>query len=249
MVATSTHWQFLGLVIGCVGWILTMVTAGQNEWRIWYVEDVSNVASGTAWVGVWRACFYSHTLPDFEFCRSIGITDPFIPLEIPVSQVMVMVTVILGLTGNMVGAYAVRNIYFGEKTSNIIRLLFTGAGVLYVLTGASCLMPLIWNMTSILTNQTITFPPEFHLPPAPTTQKVGVAIWIGISASILLFFSGILFLCYSYPTEASRPATQPTSGDKHLEHGTAMFMSKLENGNEVSSRARDNIVFQAEEDL
>ncbi|KAJ7993581.1 hypothetical protein DPEC_G00273890 [Dallia pectoralis] len=195
-LAHTAHWQFLGVVIGCVGWILTMVTAGQNEWRIWYIEDVSVVASGMAWVGVWRACFYSHTLPDYEFCRPISIIDPFVPLEIPVSQVVVMVTVILGLMGNMVGVYAVRNIYFGQKTCNFLRLLFTGTGVLYILSGVSSLVPLIWNMTSVLTNQTIAFPPEFYLPPAPLTQEVGVAIWMGFGASMLLLFSGVLFLCY-----------------------------------------------------
>ncbi|KAL1023431.1 hypothetical protein UPYG_G00040740 [Umbra pygmaea] len=242
-LAHTAHWQFLGLVIGCVGWILTMVTAGQNEWRLWYIEDGSVVASGIAWVGVWRACFYSHSFPDYEFCRSMGITDTFVPLEITVSQVVVMATVVLGLAGNMVGAYAVRNIYFGQKTPKFIRLVFCGAGGLYVLTGACCLVPLIWNMRSVLTNQTIAFPPEFHLPPAPIRQKVGVAIWIGIGASIILIFSGLLFLSYRYPIRAQRLTTLPISGERHHQHETAM------SGVKWDSRAKNNPAFLAEEDL
>uniref|UniRef100_A0A4W5KQ18 Uncharacterized protein n=1 Tax=Hucho hucho TaxID=62062 RepID=A0A4W5KQ18_9TELE len=159
----TTEKCFLCLVIGCVGWILTMATAGQNEWR--YVEDVSVVTSGVAWVGVWRP---------------IDIADPFVPVEISVAQVVIMVAVITGLLGNILGAYAVRNIYFGQKTHDFIRRTFSGAGGLYVLTGVSFLVPLVWNVKSVLTNQTIAFPPEFHLPP------------MGVGASIFLIFSSLL---------------------------------------------------------
>ncbi|KAG7276283.1 hypothetical protein CRUP_015606 [Coryphaenoides rupestris] len=69
-LADTAHAQFLGLVVGCVAWILIMATAGLNEWRLWYVPDATAVvSSGVAWVGIWRACFYSHTLGRFEVCR------------------------------------------------------------------------------------------------------------------------------------------------------------------------------------
>ncbi|KAM9503634.1 claudin-34-like isoform 1-T2 [Salvelinus alpinus] len=243
-LAHTVHWQFLGLVIGCVGWILTMATAGHNEWRLWYVEDVSVVTSGVAWVGVWRACFYSHTLPDSEFCQPIGIADPFVPVEISVAQVVIMVAVITGLLGNILGAYSVRNIYFGQKTHDFIRLTFSGAGGLYVLTGVSFLVPLVWNVKSVLTNQTVAFPPEFHLPPAPLRQEVGGAIWMGVGASIFLIFGGLLFLCYRYVIRA-----KPVSGenDKDPLHGPPIRLkSILENGDKET---KDNPAFQAEEDL
>ena len=91
----------LGLMVGCGGWILTMVTAGLNEWRVWYVSDVTVVTSGLAWVGIWKACFYSHALPTLEVCRSMGVSEGFVPLEISMGQVLVMLAVAVGLAGNV----------------------------------------------------------------------------------------------------------------------------------------------------
>ncbi|KAI4794383.1 hypothetical protein KUCAC02_032098 [Chaenocephalus aceratus] len=98
-VAHTAHWQFLGLTFGVLAWILTVATTGLNEWRLWFVSDVSVVTSGVAWVGIWRACFYSHALPVIENCRSISISDSFAPAEIPVAQVLMVSALVCGLLG------------------------------------------------------------------------------------------------------------------------------------------------------
>jgi len=84
-LAHTAHWQFLGLMTGFLAWILIMAATGLDEWRLWFVDDASVVASGVAWVGIWRACFYSHAL---ENCRAIGFSDPFTPPEIAAAQVL-----------------------------------------------------------------------------------------------------------------------------------------------------------------
>lgn len=197
-LAHTAHLQFLGLITGFLAWILIMATAGLNEWRLWHVEDESVITSGVAWVGIWRACFYSQVLPKTENCWSISITDSFAPAEIPVAQVLMMLAVICGLAANIIAALAVRLVYFSVEDRKHIRLVFVMAGTLYLLTGTSCLVPLAWNMTSVLKNNTIDFPPEFHLPSAPTSQRVGTAIGVGLLASIMILISALLFLCYRY---------------------------------------------------
>ncbi|KAK2835912.1 hypothetical protein Q5P01_016396 [Channa striata] len=197
-LAHTAHWQFLGLVLGFLAWILTMTTAGLNEWRLWRVEDTSVITSGVAWVGIWRACFYSHTLPKLENCWSISIWDSFIPVEIPVAQVLIMLAVTCGLVGNISAAVAMRMAYFSLEDRRNIKPAFVLAGSLYVLTATFALVPLMWNMSSVLNNSTIDFPPDFHLPAAPVSQQVGSAIGVGIFASILMLISGLFFLCYCY---------------------------------------------------
>ncbi|KAM9849290.1 claudin-34 [Aulostomus maculatus] len=204
-LAHTAHWQFLGLVAGCLAWILTMTTAGINEWRVWHVADMSVITSGVAWVGIWRTCFYSHALPNIENCQSISILDDFVPTEMIVAQVLMMLAGICGLAGNISGSVAVRMAYFSVDGRKNIRLVFVLAGTLYVLTAVLALVPLVWNMRSVLNNNTIDFPPEFHLPPAPIRQQVGSAIGVGIFASILMLISGLLFFCYQYVWEALSP--------------------------------------------
>lgn len=246
-LAHTAHCQFLGLVAGILAWILIMTTTGLNEWRLWHVSDVSVITSGVAWVGIWRTCFYSHALPRMENCHSIAISDHFAPAEIPVAQVLMVLALICGLVGNITAAVAMRMVYFSVEDRRNIRLVFLLAGTLYVLTGVFCLVPLGWNMSSVLNNRTIDFPPEFHLPAAPVRQQVGSAIGVGIFASILMLISGLLFLCYHYAwaalrTEAPRNTRDPLHGP--WRETTLAQKSHLPNGD---NQGRDNLAFHSEE--
>ncbi|XP_031167872.1 claudin-34 [Sander lucioperca] len=246
-LAHTAHWQFLGLMAGAIAWILILTTTGLNEWRLWYVADESVITSGVAWVGIWRACFYSHVLPRIENCQSIGISDHFAPAEISVAQVLMVLALICGLVGNITAAVAVRMVYFSIKNRRNVRLVFVLAGTLYVLTGTLLLVPLVWNMSSVLKNSTIGFPPEFHLPAAPVRQQVGSAIGVGIFASILMLISGVLFLCYCYAwealsTEAPRDTRDPLQGS--LTETTLAQKSELPDG---TNQGRDNPAFHTEE--
>ncbi|KAM4739785.1 claudin-34 [Anableps anableps] len=208
-LAHTAHWQFLGLVFGFLAWLFIMTTAGINEWRLWYVDDVSIITSGVAWVGIWRACFHSHVLPDTENCQSISISDSYVPPEIPLAQVLMMLAVITGLLGNISAAVAMRMAYFSVKDRRKMRLSFILTGALYLVTAVLSLVPLVWNMTSVLNNSTIDFPPEFNLPVAPVQQSVGPAIGVGIFASILMLISGGIFFCYRHSLQSLEQTTDP----------------------------------------
>lgn len=194
-LAHTAHWQFFGLVLAVLGLILTVATSGVDDWRVWYVDDVSVITSGMAWVGIWRACFYSQVLDEVEFCRSIRITDSFIPAEIAAAQVLCMAAIPVGIAANLVAGYAMRRTYFNIDGGNL-RLFFSAAGALYFLTATCSLIPVFWNMSSVLENRTIDFPPEFLLPSAPYKQELGLGILTGIGSSVLLIISGLLFLSY-----------------------------------------------------
>ncbi|TNN84587.1 hypothetical protein EYF80_005287 [Liparis tanakae] len=56
-----------------------------------------------------------------------------------------------------------------------IRSAFLAAGALYLLAGAASLAPLLWNLSLVATNQTVRFPPQFKMPPAPDSQHMGRA--------------------------------------------------------------------------
>eukprot|EP00064_Thunnus_orientalis_P013798 superscaffoldBa00002300_g13838 len=241
-LAHTAHWQFLSLLAGVLAWILIMTTTGMNEWRLWHVADMSVITSGVAWVGIWRVCFYSHALPKIENCQSISISDPFVPAEIPVAQVLMLLAVICGMAGNISAAVAMRIAYFSVQDRRNIRLVFVLAGTLYVLTGTICLVPLAWNMNSVLNNSTIDFTPEFYLPTAPVKQQVGTAIGVGIFASILIIISGLFFLCYQYVWETLR--SEAPRGTRDPFSGALSQKFELPNG---ESRGIDNPAFYIEE--
>lgn len=197
-LANTAHLQFFFLVGGFLAWILTTTTTGLNEWRLWYLNDTSIVTSGVAWVGIWRACFYSHVLTGVEFCQYMDLTQDFVPVEVSAAQVMMMMAVICGLAANVSGATALRMAYFSVRGRSHLGQLFVLAGSLYICSAGLSLVPVVWNMKSVLGNSTIEFPPQFHLPAAPLRQQVGSAIGLGVVSSILMLFSGLVFLSYPY---------------------------------------------------
>lgn len=202
-LAHTIHPQFAGLFVGSVGWILTMVTIGLIQWRVWVVDDASVISSGLAWVGIWRVCFYSHVVVTSErgvmYCQKMGISDSFVPMEITVAQVLMLVALALGLLANASTLYGLRNVFFGWDKHEPIRLAFTVGGLLHLLSSLCSLVPLCLNLRAVLTNQNISFPGNFYMPPTPTQQYVGEAIGVGITAAVLTVTSGALFLCYRFP--------------------------------------------------
>ncbi|XP_068175928.1 claudin-34 [Antennarius striatus] len=236
----TAHWQFFGLTSGFLAWILIMATVGMNEWRLWQVPDVSVITSGVAWVGIWRVCFNSPLFPKFETCHSIGISDGFAPAEIAVAQVLMMLAVISGMAANISAASAVRLAYFSVEDRKHLRLNFLLAGMLYILTAVFCLIPLLWNMSSVLTNSTIDFPPDFQLS-APVRQHVGPAIGVGVFASVVMLTSGTVFLCYRYAWTGL--SSDPPKDIRDPLHG-AWTETTLSRSSELSNkRGMDNPTF------
>lgn len=211
-LAHSAHAQLGALWMACVGWTLIAMALGLIQWRVWHVTDSSVISSGVAWVGIWKACFNSHTLvtPGFMvmYCRSIGLTDGFTPPEIMVAQVLMLLALVVGFFGLVGGIYALRNVYFGLAKSSLIRSGFATAGALCSLAAVMSLIPLLWNLSSVVTNQTVPFPSEFNIPPAPNSQSVGCGITVGILGTVLMIISGIIFFMYRFP-KRSELRSQP----------------------------------------
>ncbi|XP_054653772.1 claudin-34-like [Dunckerocampus dactyliophorus] len=196
-----THSQLCALWLGCMGWILTAVAMGLVQWRVWLVYDNEAISSGIAWVGMWRACFNSHTQvsPGFvvTHCRYISLSEASTPPEIAAGQVLMLLSVLVGLLGNSSGVYALRNVHFGLEKNFPSCFFITGA--LFLSASGMSLVPLAWNLSSVVTNQTIMFPPAFKMPRAPDSQHVGCGIAMGLVGTVLMVVSGLMYCRYRSP--------------------------------------------------
>ncbi|KAF7657582.1 hypothetical protein LDENG_00025060 [Lucifuga dentata] len=241
-LAHSAYAQLGALWMGCVGWTFSAMALGLIQWRVWHVTDSEVISSGVAWVGIWKACFNSHTLvtPDFRvmYCRSIGLTDAFTPPEIVAAQVLMLLALFVGLFGLTCSIYGLRNVSFSLVKSSLIRPAFITAGSLCSLAAVMSLVPLLWNLSSVVTNQTIPFPPEFHIPPAPNSQNVGCAIGVGILGTVLMIISGIIFCMYRFP-ERSELRSRPAETEE-VQPGPSRTL--------MTSRGRENPGFEVHED-
>ncbi|KAM6958619.1 claudin-34-like [Tautogolabrus adspersus] len=250
-LAHTAHAQLCALWMSCVGWTLTVMAMGLIQWRVWHVSDMEVINSGVAWVGIWRACFNSHTLvtPSFKVmhCKFISLTEAFTPPEIVAGQVLMLLSLLVGLCGNAGGVYSLRNVYFGMEKNSPIRLAFFISGVLCLLASVMALIPLLWNISSVVTNQTIKFPPEFKMPPAPDSQQVGHGIGVGLVGTVLLIVSGIVFCTYRLPVR-SQPTSQQTLREEVNLDCSSPAKSVANSLVELTSiRGKDNPAFESHE--
>ncbi|XP_026866802.2 claudin-34-like [Electrophorus electricus] len=252
----TAHAQFVAFWVGVVGWILTIVAVGLVEWRVWEVSDLSVITSGLAFVGIWRACFFTHVLPMSEnqvmYCQRMHPSDTFTPSEIVAAQPLMLLAFLLGLFANSSIIYGLRNVYFGLDKRRPITLAFSFGGGLLILTGVISFIPLFWNLNSVLTNQTIDFPPNFYMPPAPVQQSVGPGIAVGIFASILEVVSGVVFVAYRFPEGLSPRVTPCRSkagcpGLRELRRAPSLRPTPTGGQGQASFHGIDNLAFQSQE--
>lgn len=253
----TAHAQFVGFWVGAIGWILTIVAIGLVEWRVWEVSDLSVITSGLAWVGIWKVCFYSNVLVTSEYkvmyCQRMQLTDSYIPIEIVAAQALMLLAFILGFFGNSSIIYGLRNIYFGLDETRCITLAFSFGGGLLLLAGVSSCIPLFWNLRAIVTNQTINFPPNFNMPPAPDDQYVGPGIAVGIFASILVLLSGIVLLCYKLPEGLNSKIRPSRTMENHcglsgFEMTVHVESRQMPQQGRKNSLGIDNLAFQSPKD-
>ncbi|XP_043927705.1 claudin-34 [Protopterus annectens] len=221
-LAHTAHLQLASLASGTIGWILSLILTGIVQWREWDVANTTVITSGVAWVGIWRVCFFSDILVSSEsrvmYCQRIGVLDSFVPPEIFAAQGLTIVAVIFVGMGKMTTIFALRKVYFGtevEQWSQVYALFLIG-GILYLISSVCILVPVVWNLHSVMTNQSIAFPQEFYMPSAPQTQQVGTALPLGIISCFLLLITGIFLVRYRLPS-TSHAKVHPESRD-HDEH-------------------------------
>ncbi|XP_062869457.1 claudin-34-like [Trichomycterus rosablanca] len=247
-LAHTAHAQFVGFWVGAIGWILTIVSIGLVQWRIWEVTDISVITSGQAWVGIWRVCFFTHVLQTSElqimYCQKMQLTDPFIPSEIAAAQALMLLAFILGFFGNSSIIYGLRNVYFGLEDLRFIMLAFSFGGLLLITGGVTSFIPLIWNLNSVVTNKTINFPTSFYMPLAPDEQYVGPGIAVGIFASILLMLSGVVFLSYRLPESLSSRIRPKDTHFRLAEAGVAVNPTQTSKQGKMSCHGIDNMAFR-----
>ncbi|XP_078512189.1 claudin-34 [Lissotriton helveticus] len=215
-LAHTANLQLAGFAFSVAGWILSSIVTGLVQWRVWHVTNTTIITSGTAWIGIWRTCFFSKVKVSSDlktmYCQEFSIQQNFVPTEIFVAQGLMVVAVILGLLAKMSTVYALKNVYQGTPHETLILHWFRAGGILNLGAGLCVLIPVGWNFHSVVQNTSISFPVTSYMPSSPESQEVGAAIPIGIVSAILMILSGSFLLSYKLPNPVDHKV-HPVSQD------------------------------------
>ncbi|XP_042544963.1 claudin-34-like [Dipodomys spectabilis] len=200
---TSANRQVAGFAVATVAWILSSISMGLVEWRVWYMDNPSLSYSGIAMVGMWRVCVYHHdnNSSKVKMCHQYTYYDTFLPPDIRVSQHLLLSTNILGLFGRALVILALKNVYLGILQKNVTYNLFVISGILNITASGCVSIAVLWNYYSITNMEGIDFTPYFHVPFKPNSQEFGSATLVATLAAFLFLLSGTTFLSYSFPPD------------------------------------------------
>ncbi|XP_021484961.2 claudin-34-like [Meriones unguiculatus] len=189
-----------GFALSTIAWILCSTSMGLPQWRVWYFKEPINSYPLVAFVGVWKACIYHHVnFSNIRMCHHYSYYDTFIPLDIRVSQHLLLITSIFWVVGKVATVIALRNVYMGRGEQNVTQNAFCLSAILSIIASSFVFLAVLCNYFSIINREGINFPRSFHMPFYPHTQKAGIAMALAFLAAILFLCSGMIFIPYTFP--------------------------------------------------
>nr|XP_020504863.1 claudin-4-like [Labrus bergylta] len=184
----SIGMQMAGCALALFGWIGVLIVCATPMWRVTAFIGSNIVTSQVIWEGIWMSCVVQST--GQMQCK---VYDSMLALSIDLqgARALVVVSIVVGLVGILVA-------FVGGKCTNFIpeerakAKASVAAGVLLIISGLLCLIPVSWTASIIIRN--------FYNPVLVDAQKreLGATLYIGWGAGALLLVGGAL-LCANCP--------------------------------------------------
>lgn len=197
-LAQTSPFELCGFFLAFIGWCFCISSVSLGQWRQWYIENTTEFQSGVMWIGIWDVCYDTNPSDSSDYfditCKPLEGANNFLPKEIYIAQdLMSLCAVVETLAIGFVFFAYWNSIKNGNKMGITVNFFNIG-GFLNISSGIMVLVPVTWNMVSVLNNKTIKFPASFNMPSHPKRQQVGLAIHLGFASAILQIVSGFLFL-------------------------------------------------------
>ncbi|KAG2463982.1 claudin-2 [Polypterus senegalus] len=182
----SVFTELIGLCLGIVGMLLTLVATILPHWRI-TAHIGSNIITAVGYLkGLWMACaYYSTGTFQCETYKSLLALPP----DLQAARGMMVVSMVLSLAGCAIAITGMKCTVFMQGADAKSRLAGTG-GFCFVAAGFFCIIPISWT-----TNEIIRM---FYSPVIPSSFKyeIGAALYLGMASALLSIFGGAV-LCFS----------------------------------------------------
>ncbi|CAH6780066.1 Cldn34a [Phodopus roborovskii] len=194
------NYQVGGFALSTIAWILCITSMGLPQWRVWYMKEPMISYPSVAFVGVWKICIYHHdNSSNIRTCYKYSYYDTFVPLDIRISQHLLLITSIFWMIGKAATIVALRNMYTGRQEQNVTHNAFGLAAILNIIASSFVFLAVLCNYFSVVNKEGIAFPSSFHMPLYPQSQKAGAAMGMAFLAAVLFLFSGVIFISYTVP--------------------------------------------------
>lgn len=205
----STGLQILGCTLILIGYIGLIIVCGLPMWRVTAFIGNNIVTSQIFWEGIWMSCVVQSTgqMQCKVYDSMLALTS-----DLQAARAMVVVALVIGLVGIFL-AFATGKCTNFIPEGNGKRKASIAAGVILIITGILCLIPVSWTATSIIR--------DFYNPLLVDAQKreLGASLYIGWGAAFLLVLGGGLLCCSCPRQEDHAPSIKYQSVKSKLSLG------------------------------
>ncbi|KAM8834589.1 claudin-4-like [Synchiropus splendidus] len=178
----------VGISLAMLGFLGTILVCGLPAWKVTAFVGANIVTSQVFWEGLWMNCVIQST--GHSQCKAYDSLLA-LPQELQASRALICVSigvsvVAIGLT--VVGGRCTN--FFRDEWHTKAQIGLSG-GVVFLIAGLLCIIPVSWSAHSIITG--------FYnpLPTAERRGELGASIYVGWAAGGLLILGGGV-LCSSY---------------------------------------------------
>nr|XP_046265892.1 claudin-4 [Scatophagus argus] len=180
--------QLVGVCLAIIGFLGTILICGLPMWKVTAFVGANIITAQVFWEGLWMNCVIQST--GHSQCKAYDSVLA-LPRDLQASRALICVSiavsvVAIGLT--VVGAHCT-NFYRDDwLTKTNVGL---AGGVVFILAGLSCIIPVSWSAYSIITG--------FYNPLTTEGRRgeLGASIYVGWASGALLVIGGGV-LCSTY---------------------------------------------------
>lgn len=185
--------QMLGSILALIGYIGVIIVSGLPMWRVTAFIGTNIVTAQIFWEGIWMNCVVQSTgqMQCKVYDSMLALTS-----DLQAARALMVIALVVGIAGICMA-------FTAGKCTNLIAegkgkaRAAVAAGVILIITGILCLIPVSWTASSIMR--------DFYNPTLVDAQRreLGASLYIGWGAGLLLVLGGGL-LCSSCPTQQNR---------------------------------------------
>ncbi|XP_072524405.1 claudin-like protein ZF-A89 [Salminus brasiliensis] len=185
----SAGLQMLGTALAIIGWIMAIVVCALPMWKVTAFIGQNIVTAQTTWEGIWMSCVVQST--GQMQCK---VYDSMLALssDLQAARALCVISILIGIVGIFLALAGgmCTNCIADENTKAKVGI---ASGVVFIVSGLLCLIPVCWTANSVIQN--------FYNPVVPGSQKMelGASLYIGWGAAALMIIGGGLLCCNCPP--------------------------------------------------
>ncbi|XP_076592020.1 uncharacterized protein LOC143323807 isoform X1 [Chaetodon auriga] len=140
--------QIIGISMAVVGWLMVVVVCALPMWKVTAFIGANIITAQTIWQGMWMNCVVQST---GQMQCKVYDSVLALPQDLQAARAMIVISILTGIFGLILSIAGGKctNCIEEERSKAKACIL---AGVLFIVSGLLCLIPVSWSANTIITN-------------------------------------------------------------------------------------------------